>query len=103
MKIIHHKFCIVIADSRSKASLSPAKAPVAAVNATTTASSSAPAKKEKKKTKKQIREENAPAVKRPLSAYMLFNNNRRPILRGEYPSKFKNYFSGFFIKLCSFF
>jgi hypothetical protein len=47
----------------------------------------APAKKEKKKTKKQIKAENAPAVKRPLSAYMLFNNNRRPVLRQEYPRK----------------
>jgi len=59
----------------------------------------ADAKKEKKRTKKDKRreqEENngAPTIKKPLSAYMLYNNNRRPVLRSEYPSKY------FYIQNC---
>ena len=29
-------------------------------------------------------------IKRPLSAYMLYNNHRRPILRAEHPGKYPN-------------
>jgi hypothetical protein len=45
-------------------------------------------KKEKKKKSKKKEEENGmPTIKKPLSAYMLFNNSRRPTLQGEYPCK----------------
>lgn len=45
-------------------------------------------KKEKKKKKKKEKEEskNGDGIKRPLSAYMLYNNYRRPVLRKEFPS-----------------
>lgn len=41
-------------------------------------------KKEKAK-KKVIRDANGNEIKRPLSAYMLYNNHRRPTLRTEHP------------------
>jgi hypothetical protein len=48
----------------------------------------------KKKEKKSKKSKDAAAdqsgvanIKKPLSAYMLFNNTRRPTLQGEYPSK----------------
>ena len=40
--------------------------------------------KPKKKTPKDI---NGNELKRPLSAYMLYNNHRRPVLRQEHPGK----------------
>lgn len=43
-------------------------------------------KKEKAK-KKVIRDANGNEIKRPLSAYMLYNNHRRPTLRTEHPGK----------------
>lgn len=43
----------------------------------------APVKKDKKKAKKKDND----GLKRPLSAYMLFNNERRPLLRENDPSK----------------
>lgn len=44
-------------------------------------------KKDKKEKKKHKKDEDGP--KRPLSAYMLYNNYRRPMLREQDPSKFK--------------
>lgn len=48
-------------------------------------------KKQTKLTKKERRkaaaESGLPGIKKPLSAYMLYNNYRRPVLRSEYPSK----------------
>lgn len=43
-------------------------------------------KKEKKKNKKKEADPNG--LKRPLSAYMLYNNFRRPTLKEADPSKF---------------
>ena len=40
--------------------------------------------KPKKKTPKDV---NGNELKRPLSAYMLYNNHRRPVLRSEHPGK----------------
>lgn len=42
---------------------------------------------EKKKKKKSKEEKKDEGTKRPLSAYMLYNNYRRPVLRKEHPSK----------------
>ena len=44
-------------------------------------------KKEKAK-KKVMKDANGNELKRPLSAYMLYNNHRRPTLRAEHPGKF---------------
>ena len=48
-------------------------------------------KSSKKKSAKKLAEQNiekgGPQLKKPLSAYMLYNNHRRPVLRGEYPCK----------------
>ena len=44
-------------------------------------------KGKKSKNKKILREPNGEVVKRPLSAYMLYNNFRRPVLQGEHPGK----------------
>ena len=43
-------------------------------------------KKEKPK-KKTPKDANGNDLKRPLSAYMLYNNHRRPVLRNEHPGK----------------
>jgi len=43
-------------------------------------------KKEKAK-KKVVKDANGNEIKRPLSAYMLYNNHRRPTLRSEHPGK----------------
>ena len=43
-------------------------------------------KKEKAK-KKVVKDANGNELKRPLSAYMLYNNHRRPTLRSEHPGK----------------
>ena len=43
-------------------------------------------KKEKAK-KKVMKDANGNELKRPLSAYMLYNNHRRPTLRAEHPGK----------------
>lgn len=42
-------------------------------------------KKKKKKSKDDKEKKGAEGLKRPLSAYMLFNNHRRPILKKEHP------------------
>ena len=42
-------------------------------------------KKDKKEKKAQLIDENGNELKRPLSAYMLFNNYRRPVIRNEHP------------------
>jgi hypothetical protein len=42
-------------------------------------------KKDKKEKKAQLVDENGNELKRPLSAYMLFNNYRRPVIRNEHP------------------
>ena len=44
-------------------------------------------KKEKPK-KKTPKDANGNELKRPLSAYMLYNNHRRPVLRNEHPGKY---------------
>jgi len=43
--------------------------------------------KDKKKT--PMKDINGNEVKRPLTAYMLFNNYRRPMLHSEHPGKLK--------------
>jgi hypothetical protein len=43
-------------------------------------------KRESKKEEKKKKKNNG--IKKPLSAYMLYNNNRRPMLRDEYPGKY---------------
>ena len=43
--------------------------------------------KDKKEKKAQMKDANGNDLKRPLSAYMLFNNYRRPVLRSEHPGK----------------
>ena len=43
--------------------------------------------KDKMEKKAQMKEANGNDLKRPLSAYMLFNNYRRPVLRSEHPGK----------------
>jgi len=43
-------------------------------------------KEKKKKSKKKDDNDGMPQIKKPLSAYMLFNNSRRPTLQQEYPS-----------------
>jgi hypothetical protein len=57
-------------------------------------------KKEKKKTKKEKKETNG--LKKPLSAYMLFNNSKRPQIKQEYPSKYliPPYFQNLTILVC---
>lgn len=45
-----------------------------------------PAAKDKKH-KEPLKDENGNELKRPQTAYMLFNNYRRPILRNEHPGK----------------
>ena len=45
-------------------------------------------KKDKKAKKKASKEKNGDGLKRPPSAYMLYNNYRRPVLRQENPSKY---------------
>jgi hypothetical protein len=45
-----------------------------------------PAGKDKKQ-KEPLKDENGNELKRPQTAYMLFNNYRRPILRNEHPGK----------------
>lgn len=44
-------------------------------------------KKKKKKSKDDKDKNGVETLKRPLSAYMLFNNHRRPILKREHASK----------------
>jgi hypothetical protein len=44
-------------------------------------------KKKKKKSKDDKDKNGVEGLKRPLSAYMLFNNYRRPILKKEHTSK----------------
>ena len=48
-------------------------------------------KSEKSKDKKKtpLKDVNGNIVKKPLTAYMLFNNYRRPTLHSEHPGKFK--------------
>lgn len=46
------------------------------------------AKEQKKDKKRQpLKDENGNDVKRPLSAYMLYNNYRRPVLRAEHSGR----------------
>lgn len=55
-----------------------------------------PATTSKAQTKAEIKEKKAESkkkkdphgLKRPLSAYMLFNNSKRPLIKQEYPGKF---------------
>lgn len=50
-------------------------------------------KKKKKKSKDEKAKNGTEGLKKPLSAYMLFNNYRRPILKKEHPSKYTAYCS----------
>jgi len=61
----------------------------AAVSATTAALKPLSTKEEKKEKikKKVVKDANGNELKRPLSAYMLYNNHRRPTLRSEHPGK----------------
>jgi hypothetical protein len=43
--------------------------------------------KKQKKEKVQLKDANGNDLKRPLTAYMLYNNFRRPILKEEHPGK----------------
>jgi hypothetical protein len=49
--------------------------------------SSKGSEKKKKDKKTPLKDSNGNELKRPLSAYMLFNNYRRPVLRAEHPGK----------------
>jgi hypothetical protein len=42
-------------------------------------------KSAKKLAEQAIQEKGGTVLKKPLSAYMLYNNHRRPVLRSEYP------------------
>lgn len=53
-----------------------------------------PKEKEKKKKKK---DENG--IKKPLSAFMLYTNHRRPIVREEYPGKCESFVTMFAVEL----
>eukprot|EP00351_Strombidinopsis_sp_SopsisLIS2011_P006015 CAMPEP_0116872048 /NCGR_PEP_ID=MMETSP0463-20121206/2679_1 /TAXON_ID=181622 /ORGANISM="Strombidinopsis sp, Strain SopsisLIS2011" /LENGTH=126 /DNA_ID=CAMNT_0004511641 /DNA_START=342 /DNA_END=722 /DNA_ORIENTATION=- len=50
-----------------------------------TSKSAEETKKDKKAKKKASKEKNGDGLKRPPSAYMLYNNYRRPVLRTENP------------------
>ena len=62
---------------------------------TTIAPTAASATTSKAQTKAEIKEKKAESkkkkdphgLKRPLSAYMLFNNSKRPLIKQEYPGK----------------
>lgn len=45
--------------------------------------------KDKKEKRTPLKDENGNEIKRPLSAYMLFNNYRRPVLHNEHTGKFE--------------
>jgi hypothetical protein len=75
----------------SRGSSSPAKA---SMNAVPADKSQKPEDKKssKKKAGKKLADQTLEAkggqvLKKPLSAYMLYNNHRRPVLRSEYPRK----------------
>ena len=79
---------------RSKSSESKAvAAPTAAAATASAPSSKAQIKAEAKASKEDKKKKKDPhGLKRPLSAYMLFNNSRRPLIKQEYPGKlFKNH------------
>lgn len=44
-------------------------------------------KKDMKKSKKETKQKNGDGIKKPLTAYMLFNNHRRPIIKSEHQCK----------------
>ena len=44
--------------------------------------------KKQKKEKVVLKDVNGNELKRPLSAYLLYNNFRRPILKAEHPGNF---------------
>jgi len=60
---------------------------VAAAAATISKSGGAKEEKKDKAKKKVMKDANGNELKRPLSAYMLYNNHRRPTLRSEHPGK----------------
>ena len=62
------------------------QAAAAASSSTATKTASKDEKNEKAK-KKILVDADGNEIKRPLSAYMLYNNHRRPILRAEHPGK----------------
>ena len=78
-------FCSIIGSSSRSKSIDSAGAPATGTAAEgKTKAGKEP--KEKKKTKKEKKADNG--LKRPLSAYMLFNNSRRPMIKQDYPSMF---------------
>ena len=75
----------------SRGSSSPAKASMNAV-AAEKSQKLEDKKSSKKKAGKKLADQTLEAkgghvLKKPLSAYMLYNNHRRPVLRSEYPRK----------------
>ena len=86
-------YLILGSSGRSKSTDSKAVKEVAAANgsakeAGTEKTKAGAEKKEKKekKTKKEKKDDNG--LKRPLSAYMLFNNSRRPLIKQDFPGKY---------------
>jgi len=65
----------------------------------TAADGGAAKKEKKKKSKKKEDNDGMPQIKKPLSAYMLFNNARRPTLQQEYPGKYFSVFQATFEQL----
>lgn len=52
-------------------------------------------KTKEKKQKETLKDANGNDLKRPLTAYMLFNNFRRPILQKDHPGKFTRFILAF--------
>jgi hypothetical protein len=74
--------------SEHKTVIAPTAAPVTQTEPKATKASikaEAKAKKDDAKKKKDPH-----GLKRPLSAYMLFNNSRRPLIKQDFPSKYSN-------------
>jgi hypothetical protein len=45
--------------------------------------------KKRKKRSKEEKKKNGDGIKKPLSAYMLYTNHRRPVIKGEHACKAK--------------
>jgi hypothetical protein len=64
------------------------KVAAAAAKATSGGKSAAKEEKPEKEKKKVLLDTDGNELKKPLSAYMLYNNHRRPVLKTEHPGKF---------------
>ena len=74
--------------SESKTIIAPTAAPV---TQTAPTASKAQTKAELKAKKEDAKKKKDPhGLKRPLSAYMLFNNSRRPLIKQDFPGKYSN-------------